>query len=113
MQVIKEKKEIFERNYSDGALPSPSLSQIIADDFEESQLQQKPATKKSSTPAAEGLRDDLDDIDENDIGEFALGLVCCVNSWMENNSFFVGRRETASGILRPDDRDIKERSEFE
>lgn len=65
-KVIKEKKEVFERNYRDGALPTPSLSEIIADDYVEKSPKSVPAAAKA--PVA-GLRDDLDDIDENDIGE--------------------------------------------
>lgn len=34
-RVIREKKELFEKTYADGQLPSPSLEQIIAnDDFQ-------------------------------------------------------------------------------
>lgn len=59
-RVIKEKKEAFEKNYQEGKVPTPSLSQIIADDYV---VPSKPVKK------AEGLRDDLDDIDENDVGK--------------------------------------------
>lgn len=58
-RVIKEKKRLFEENIEKGNVPSPSLSQIIADDYV---MPTKPAKK------TEGLRDDLDDIDENDVG---------------------------------------------
>lgn len=60
-RVIKEKKEVFDKNYEEGKVPTPSLSQIIADDYV---IPSKPVKK------AEGLRDDLDDIDENDVGKF-------------------------------------------
>lgn len=60
-RVIKEKKRIFEENLEKGNVPTPSLSQIIADDYV---VPAKPSSKKS-----DGLRDDLDDIDENDVGE--------------------------------------------
>lgn len=61
-KVVKQKKEIFEKNYAEGKLPSPSLSEIIA------------KTEAPSGPApviSQGslLTDDLDFNDENDIGE--------------------------------------------
>lgn len=46
-------------------MPSPSLSEIIANDYVET------ATKKT-TKKVEGLRDDLDDIDENDVGKYSI-----------------------------------------
>lgn len=49
---------------SEGILPTPSLSEIIADDYVE----------KITTKKVEGLRDDLDDIDENDVGKVASFL---------------------------------------
>lgn len=58
-RVIKEKKRLFEQNYKEGSVPTPSLSEIIANDYV---VPSKPAKK------ADGLRDDLDDIDENDVG---------------------------------------------
>ncbi|XP_037028672.1 cytochrome P450 4g1-like [Bradysia coprophila] len=58
-RVIKEKKALYEKNLSEGNVPSPSLAEIIADDYVE----------KTPTKKVEGLRDDLDDIDENDVGE--------------------------------------------
>lgn len=58
-KVIKEKKAIYEKNFSEGIVPSPTLSEIIANDYVE----------KTPTKKAEGLRDDLDDIDENDVGK--------------------------------------------
>lgn len=65
LQVIKEKKKQFEKNLEDGKVPSPSLSEIIANDYVE------PATKKIPKKT-EGLRDDLDDIDENDVGKYSI-----------------------------------------
>lgn len=59
-RVIKEKKRLFEKNYKEGNVPTPSLSEIIADDYVEPTKPAKPV---------EGLRDDLDDIDENDVGK--------------------------------------------
>lgn len=59
-RVIREKKRIFEENLEKGNVPTPSLSEIIADDYV---VPTKPAKK------SEGLRDDLDDIDENDVGK--------------------------------------------
>lgn len=61
-RVIKEKKKLFEDNYKKGNVPTPSLSEIIADDYV---VPSKPEKKKT-----EGLRDDLDDIDENDVGAY-------------------------------------------
>ncbi len=62
--MIKEKKEIYEKNFSEGILPTPSLSEIIADDY----------VQKTPTKKVEGLRDDFDDIDENDVGKFFFFL---------------------------------------
>lgn len=59
--VIKTKKSIFEKNIRSGNIPSPSLAEIIR---EEEPMEMMPDTPKL------GLRDDLDDIDENDVGEF-------------------------------------------
>lgn len=76
MQVIKEKKAIFEKNFSEGVMPSPSLSQIIAADYSDEEKK-----KPTRQPPVTGLRDDLDDIDENDIG--MCGAHCfnsCVTS---------------------------------
>lgn len=60
-RVIKEKKRLFEKNYKEGAVPTPSLSEIIANDYV---VPSKPFKN------AEGLRDDLDEIDENDVGKY-------------------------------------------
>lgn len=65
LKVIKEKKELFERTYQEGAVPSPSLSEIIAGNYETE-------SKKTTTGKNEevkGLRDDLDENDENDTGK--------------------------------------------
>lgn len=59
-RVIKEKKRLFEQNYKDGNVPTPSLSDIIGNEYVE---------PVKSAKKTEGLRDDLDDIDENDVGE--------------------------------------------
>lgn len=62
-RVIQEKKKLFEKNYQEGKVPTPSLSDIIANDYVE------PTPKETSPKKVEGLRDDLDDIDENDVGK--------------------------------------------
>lgn len=63
--MIKEKKALFEKNLSEGIIPTP-LSEIIADDYVE----------KNTTKKVEGLRDDLDDIDENDVGRLLHFIIC-------------------------------------
>lgn len=61
-KVVKEKKEIFEKNFAAGTLPSPTLSEIIA--------KQEPAGETAPVISQGSmLTDDLDVIDENDIGE--------------------------------------------
>lgn len=62
-RVIKEKKRLFEKHLEEGKVPTPSLSEIIASDY----VDTVKAPKK-----VEGLRDDLDDIDENDVGEYGV-----------------------------------------
>lgn len=62
-KVVKQKKELFEKNFADGKLPSPSLSEIIAKEESESK-EPLPVISQGSL-----LRDDLDFNDENDIGE--------------------------------------------
>ncbi|CAO1399322.1 unnamed protein product [Diamesa tonsa] len=58
--VLKSKQQIFNQNLMEGHLPSPTLEEIIKDD----------QFDKVTTPQnVNGLRDDLDDIDENDVGE--------------------------------------------
>jgi len=54
-KVLAQRRNDFNENLKMGNLPTPSLQQII-----------KTATKNDP---ADGLRDDLDDIDENDVGE--------------------------------------------
>jgi cytochrome P450 family 4 len=58
-QVLDEKQNIFNKNLDEGKLPSPSLQEII----------EKPVVTKEGVNKFTGLRDDLDDLDENDIGE--------------------------------------------
>ncbi|XP_059618539.1 cytochrome P450 4g15-like [Phlebotomus argentipes] len=62
-KVIKKKTQIYDDNLKKGVLPSPSLNEIIAND-----TYSQPEVKRSSG-TEKGLRDDLDEIDENDIGE--------------------------------------------
>ena len=64
--MLNEKKEIFNKNLSEGRLPSPSLEEIIKNN-DDVDLAVKKA--KAKAHKVTGLRDDLDDIDENDIGE--------------------------------------------
>lgn len=63
---------MYEKNFGQGKAPTPSLSQIIASDYndEASSGKSKQQQNASPTPVVQqqGLRDDLDDIDENDIG---------------------------------------------
>lgn len=59
-KVIKTKIDKFDERYSEGQVPSPSLSEIISN--ENFGDEDKNQTKT-------GLRDDLDENDENDIGE--------------------------------------------
>lgn len=65
-KVVKQKKELFEKNLAEGKLPSPSLSEIIGKEEEHS-----PTKTEEPVVISQGsmLRDDLDAIDENDIGE--------------------------------------------
>uniref|UniRef100_A0A1Q3FRH5 Putative cytochrome p450 n=2 Tax=Culex tarsalis TaxID=7177 RepID=A0A1Q3FRH5_CULTA len=64
-KVVKQKKELFEKNLAEGKLPSPSLSEIIAKEEDSSVKTQEPVVISQGSM----LRDDLDAIDENDIGE--------------------------------------------
>jgi cytochrome P450 family 4 len=66
-RVLKEKKAVFDKNLSEGNLPSPSLQEIIKSDASIDQAIKKAKAKAQNLDA--GLRDDLDDIDENDVGE--------------------------------------------
>lgn len=63
--MIKEKKRLFEKNLQEGKVPSPSFSEIISNDYTEE-------VPKKSAKKVEGLRDDLDDIDENDVGKLSI-----------------------------------------
>lgn len=62
---MNEKRERFNKNLAEGKLPSPSLSEIIANENAFEKQEAKSITTKKVT----GLRDDLDDLDENDVGE--------------------------------------------
>nr|AAW78325.1 cytochrome P450 family 4 [Chironomus tentans] len=66
-RVLNEKKAIFDKNLSEGNLPSPSLQEIIKTDASVDQAIKKAKAKAQNIDA--GLHDDLDDIDENDVGE--------------------------------------------
>ncbi|KAL7027190.1 hypothetical protein ACKWTF_005346 [Chironomus riparius] len=66
-RVLNEKKAVFDKNLSEGNLPSPSLQEIIKSDASVDQAIKKAKAKAQNLDA--GLRDDLDDIDENDVGE--------------------------------------------
>ena len=66
-RVLNEKKAIFDKNLAEGNLPSPSLQEIIKSDASIDQAIKKAKAKAQNLDA--GLRDDLDDIDENDVGE--------------------------------------------
>lgn len=57
--MIKTKKELFERHIREGNAPKPTFAEIIAEK-DDSTSHAKPTT---------GLRDDLDIIDEQDVGE--------------------------------------------
>jgi len=63
---MKEKKAIFDKNLKEGNLPSPSLQEIIKND---EQIDQEVKKARKQAQKVTGLRDDLDDIDENDVGE--------------------------------------------
>ncbi|XP_065079898.1 cytochrome P450 4g15-like [Ochlerotatus camptorhynchus] len=60
-KVVKQKKDLFKKNLSEGKLPSPSFSEIIAREESKAAL---PVISQGSL-----LTDDLDFNDENDIGE--------------------------------------------
>ncbi|XP_053678240.1 cytochrome P450 4g15-like [Anopheles nili] len=66
-KVVREKKQLFERQLAEGRLPSPSLTEIIGKEEKpgEGGLGGSPAFISQGSM----LRDDLDDNDENDIGE--------------------------------------------
>ena len=65
--IIKTKKEIFDKDLREGNLPSPSLQEVISTDREVDKAIQK--AKLQANNKFSGLRDDLDEIDENDVGE--------------------------------------------
>lgn len=64
--VIKSKKQVFDNNLKQGKLPSPSLQDIISNEKEVAKAVQKARAQAMQKP---GLHDDLDDNDENDVGE--------------------------------------------
>jgi cytochrome P450 family 4 len=68
-RVLKEKKEIFNKNLQEGNLPSPSLQEIINENNDVDQAVKRAKSKANKANKPAGLRDDLDDLDENDIGE--------------------------------------------
>ena len=65
--IIKTKKEIFDKDLREGNLPSPSLQEVISTDRDVDKAIQK--AKLQAKNKFSGLRDDLDEIDENDVGE--------------------------------------------
>lgn len=65
-KVLQIKKSEFQKNISEGKMPSPSLSQIINETPEKEVAVKKPAPPKNKKT---GLKDDLDEQDEDDIGE--------------------------------------------
>lgn len=60
-RVIKLKNELYDKTYKDGEVPQPSLQEIISNAYDTSLTE--------TVPQSGGLRDDLDEIDENDVGE--------------------------------------------
>lgn len=63
-KVIKRKNEQYDKDLRDGTLPSPIMADLIAKEEQKLFNLENPKVVKK-----EGLRDDLDDQDENDIGE--------------------------------------------
>lgn len=59
-KVIKQKNKMYEDNLKDGIVPSPSLKEIV-------EMNENVEVKKPTKHV--GLRDDLDENDENDVGE--------------------------------------------
>lgn len=88
--VIKRKNELYDKNVREGTLPSPVLAELIAKEAEKEQKRSNKDIKK------EGLRDDLDDQDENDIGE------------KRRMAFLDLMIETAKGGANLTDEEIKE-----
>lgn len=62
-RTITMKNELYNKMYKNGAAPSPSFKEIVAETAHTA------AAKTKSTESTTGLRDDLDDIDENDVGK--------------------------------------------
>jgi cytochrome P450 family 4 len=58
--VLHEKLKIFNENLKNGKLPSPTLQEVINNDGK--------LTGKQSENTVNGLRDDLDEIDNEDVG---------------------------------------------
>lgn len=65
-KVLQIKKTEFEKNIQEGKMPSPSLNEIINDQTPDNVSSPKKPVKPSKKT---GLADDLDEQDENDIGE--------------------------------------------
>lgn len=89
-KVLQIKKTEFEKNLKDGKMPSPSLQQIINETEKDS------AIKKTAKPKKTGLKDDLDEQDEEDVGE------------KRRLAFLDLMIETAHNGANLTDRDIKE-----
>jgi cytochrome P450 family 4 len=64
--VIKSKKEVFNFNLKQGKLPTPSLHDIISNEKDVAKAVKKARAQAMQKP---GLRDDLDELEENDVGE--------------------------------------------
>ncbi len=62
-QVLNQKQAVFNKNLAAGKIPTPSLQDIIKNDELAEQIIKKAEAKTAI------LKDDLDYIDENDIGE--------------------------------------------
>lgn len=86
-RVIKRKNEQYDKELKEGTLPSPVIANLINKDEEQSD---------QPKPTKEGLRDDLDDQDENDIGE------------KRRMAFLDLMIETAKGGANLTDEEIKE-----
>lgn len=65
-RVIQIKNENYDKMYKDGAVPSPTLQEIIEHDLVGNNGIKRTTINNQNY---QGLRDDLDDIDENDVGE--------------------------------------------
>lgn len=89
-KVIKRKNEQYDQDLQDGVLQKPVLADLIAKEEEKQRNRGEGASKK------EGLRDDLDDQDENDIGE------------KRRMAFLDLMIETARGGANLSDEEIKE-----